>query len=38
VSKYSDSGDHYTTGTYDEAAGTFTPFDDFKTALDQPAM
>jgi hypothetical protein len=41
VSKFSDDtdgGDWYTTGTYDEAAALFTPFDDFKTALGQPAM
>lgn len=38
LSKYSKSGDFFTTGTYDEAAGTFAPFDDFATALDQPAM
>jgi len=38
LSKYSLNGDHFTTGTYDEAAGTFAPFEDFKTALGQPAM
>mmetsp|Transcript_12865 Transcript_12865/g.26257 ORF Transcript_12865/g.26257 Transcript_12865/m.26257 type:complete len:461 (-) Transcript_12865:94-1476(-) len=27
VSKYSNNGDHWYTGTYDEAKGVFTPFD-----------
>ena len=35
--RYSHSGDHFTTGTYDEAAGVFTPFDE-SFGLDQPAM
>ena len=39
LSKYSDAGDHYTTGTYDEAAAAFTPFPDFASEeLAQPAM
>ena len=37
VSKYSSGGDHFTTGTYDEDAGTFTPFDE-SFGLGQPAM
>lgn len=27
MSKYSDAGDHWYTGTYDEESGEFTPFD-----------
>jgi hypothetical protein len=37
VSKFSQGGDWYTTGSYDEPAGTFSPFADFKS-LGQPAM